>query len=170
MGRPLPRWTDFAASPSPKLREEYKGRAADLFFDNENNVVIKWLHYLGIYDQLITPYSGSRIKMLKIGVWKRGSLDLWRKLLGAEAVIFGIDTDPSCAEFNGKAASVRIGSQDDPVFLRQIVAEMGGIDIVLDDGSHVASHQRTSFDVLFPLLSDGEGVGLLENGVGMHPA
>ena len=32
---------------------------------------------------------------------------------------------------------------------------MGGIDFVLDNGSHVARHQRASFDVLFPLLAEG---------------
>jgi hypothetical protein len=39
--------------------------------------------------------------------------------------------------------------------LRSVVAEMGGVDIVLDDGSHVARHQRASFEVLFPLLEVG---------------
>ena len=32
---------------------------------------------------------------------------------------------------------------------------MGGLDVVLDDGSHHASDQRASFNFLFPLLSDG---------------
>ena len=39
---------------------------------------------------------------------------------------------------------------------------MGGIDIVIDDGSHVASHQRTSFEFLYPLLNVG-GVYLVED-------
>ena len=39
---------------------------------------------------------------------------------------------------------------------------MGGVDIVLDDGSHVASHQRISFDVLFKLLSEG-GLYMVED-------
>ncbi len=43
---------------------------------------------------------------------------------------------------------------------------MGGLDIVLDDGSHVASHQRTSFSTLFPLLSEG-GLYIIED---MHKA
>ena len=93
--------------------------------------------------------------MLEIGVFMGGSLALWRKFLGPDAVIFGIDINPSCIAFDGQFACVRIGSQDDPQFLRSIVAEMGGIDVVLDDGSHIASHQRASFDLLFPLLSDG---------------
>ncbi len=39
---------------------------------------------------------------------------------------------------------------------------MGGVDIVLDDGSHVGSHQRTSFETLFPLLNEG-GIYLIED-------
>ena len=76
-------------------------------------------------------------------------------------VIFGIDVDPKCAAFDGTAV-VRIGSQDDPKFLRDVAAEMKGIDVVLDDGSHVGRHQRASFDVLFPLLSDG-GIYIIED-------
>ena len=90
---------------------------------------------------------GSAARMLEIGVSKGGSLGLWRKFLGDRAVVYGVDIDPSCARFDGETASVRIGSQDDPAFLRRVVAEMGGVDIVLDDGSHVASHQRASFEV-----------------------
>ena len=40
--------------------------------------------------------------------------------------------------------------------------EMGGLDIVMDDGSHVATHQRVSFETLFPLLADG-GLYLIED-------
>jgi hypothetical protein len=39
---------------------------------------------------------------------------------------------------------------------------MGGIDVVIDDGSHVAEHQKISFDVLFPLVSD-DGLYLCED-------
>jgi len=53
----------------------------------------------------------------------------------------------------------RIGSQADPEFLASVVAEM---DIVIDDGSHVASHQLASFKALFPALSFG-GVYICED-------
>jgi hypothetical protein len=43
---------------------------------------------------------------------------------------------------------------------------MGGLDVVLDDGSHVASHQRASFNVLFLLLREG-GLCIIED---MHTA
>jgi hypothetical protein len=89
-------------------------------------------------------------------------MQIWRKYFGPKAIIFGIDIDPACKKFDDGDANVRIGSQADPVFLKSVVSEMGGLDIVIDDGSHVANHQKTSFDVLFPLLSEG-GMYLCED-------
>jgi Methyltransferase domain len=126
-----------------------------LFWSNEGPVVHKWHHYLPIYDRYLTPWQGRPVRMLEIGVSRGGSMGMWRKFLGPEAVLFGIDIDPDCARFDGQAANVRIGSQTDAAFLQDVVAEMGGLDIVLDDGSHVSQHIRASLDVLFPLLSDG---------------
>lgn len=100
--------------------------------------------------------------MLEIGVAQGGSLSLWRRYFGPEALLFGIDIDDRCRQFDKRDAHVRIGSQDDPAFLRSVVSEMGGVDVVLDDGSHMASHQLSSFQVLFPLLNEG-GVYICED-------
>ncbi len=134
----------------------------DLFWSNEGPVVHKWHHYLPIYDRYLSPWRGRPVRMLEIGVSKGGSLEMWRKFLGPDAVLFGIDIDPACARFDGQAAKVRIGSQADAEFLRKVVAEMGGVDIVLDDGSHVSAHIRASLDALYPLLSEG-GLYILED-------
>ena len=82
-------------------------------------------------------------------------MSLWGRYFGSEAVIFGGDIDPNCAAMNGLDGRVRIGSRDDPKFLEDVVGEMGGIDIVLDDGSLVSKNIRASLNVLFPLLKDG---------------
>jgi hypothetical protein len=143
-------------------QSKYAGRSAEIFFKNENEPVFKWLHYLPIYDRLLGKYVDQPIRFLEIGVFKGGSMNLWREFFGPQATIFGIDIDPACAAFDGISGSVRIGSQDDPDFLRRVVEEMGGVDVILDDGSHVASHQRASYDALFPLLSEG-GLYLIED-------
>jgi hypothetical protein len=39
---------------------------------------------------------------------------------------------------------------------------MGGLDVVIDDGSHVCSHQEISFNNLFPKMSP-EGVYICED-------
>lgn len=60
------------------------------------------------------------------------------------------------------AGQVRIGSQADAIFLQAVVKEMGGIDIVLDDGSHQMAHITDSLRVLFPQLNHG-GIYLIED-------
>ena len=46
-----------------------------------------------------------------------------------------------------------IGSQADAAFLESVVAEMGGLDVVLDDGSHRMEHIKASFDGAVPATS-----------------
>lgn len=133
-----------------------------IFWSNEGPIVHKWHHYLPIYERYFVPYKKLNPRFLEIGVSKGGSLSLWREYFGPDAVIFGIDIDPSCAALDGESGQVRIGSQDDPEFLANVVNEMGGVDIVLDDGSHFSKHIRSSLNTLFPLLAEG-GVYMIED-------
>jgi hypothetical protein len=138
------------AGPSPQA-----GPIEAAFFSHRGKEVHKWHHYLPLYDKYFAPYRGRPVRFLEIGVSKGGSLELWRDYFGADATIYGVDIDARCAAFDGLHGQVRIGSQDDAAFLTRVVEEMGGIDIVLDDGSHHSAHMRASLDVLFPLLSHG---------------
>lgn len=124
--------------------------------------VTKWDHYFAVYEQLLGRFRGTPVRMLEIGVQFGGGLELWRRYLGPDATLFGIDINPECAGRADPPTEVRIGSQDDPAFLRAVVEEMGGVDVVLDDGSHVATHQRASFEALWPLLAEG-GVYIIED-------
>jgi len=134
------------------------GPLETIYFAHQGNTAHKWHHYLPLYDRYFAPFRNrtAPLRMLEIGVSGGGSLELWRNYFGPEAIIYGIDINPDCAKFDGIGGNkVRIGSQADARFLTNIVHEMGGLDIVLDDGSHIASHMRKSFDILFPLLADG---------------
>jgi hypothetical protein len=161
-GATLPDISDFVVHLEDIDTSPYTGRCAEIFLANTGPGILKWLHYLPIYDRLFGQFAGRPVRFLEIGVLAGGSMRMWRTYLGPLATIFGIDINHECASYGGTAGQVRIGSQADPDFLRAVVAEMGGIDIVLDDGSHIASHQRASFDVLFPLLSDG-GLYVIED-------
>lgn len=144
----------------------FDGDLLRIFAGNTGEVVHKWHHYIPIYDRYFAKFRGRPVRFLEIGVSKGGSLRMWREYFGPEAVLYGIDIDPACAQFDGKAGKVRIGSQDDPAFLARVVEEMGGVDVVLDDGSHVMAHARASLAALFPQLSSG-GVYMIED---MHTA
>lgn len=144
------------------LEDREKSDLHRAFYGHTGPLIHKWTHYLSIYDRYFAAYRMRPVRMLEIGVSQGGSLSLWRKYFGPQAKLFGVDIDPRCAKFDGLDGQVRIGSQDDPAFLRSVVAEMGGVDIVLDDGSHVAEHQKVSFETLFPLISEN-GLYLCED-------
>jgi hypothetical protein len=136
---------------------------AALFANTPN--VHKWSHYLPIYESTFGPYRGRPIRMLEIGVARGGSLQMWRQYFHPETVVVGIDIEPTCKQFDDPAHNthVRIGGQEDIPFLQTVVNEFGPFDIILDDGSHLASHMVETFRYLFPNgLADG-GVYLIED-------
>lgn len=131
-----------------------------LFSEHQGRKIHKWVHYLDLYDRHFSLFKEPRF--LELGMFDGGSLELWRKYFGPDAIIFGIDIDPRCDNLVDPPNQARIGSQSDVQFLRGVVAEMGGLDIVLDDGSHIGADQRISFRTLFPLLREG-GLYVIED-------
>jgi hypothetical protein len=138
------------------------GEMETFFWANDKRAIHKWLQYLPVYERYFAPFRQSDVKMLEIGVQSGGSAQMWRSYFGPSATIFGIDIDPSCARYDGENAQIRIGSQNDPAFLLNVIEEMGGVDIILDDGSHVMDDIRISFETLFPKLSVG-GIYMVED-------
>ena len=124
---------------------------------------VKWWHYFDAYEEQFAALAErSRegrldrpVRILEMGVWRGGSLELWRQYFGPEAVIFGIDIDEVILSLGIDSAEVRVGSQTDEAFLRTVVEEMGGVDVVIDDGSHQSKDVIASLRILFPLLADG---------------
>lgn len=154
--------TPFYLPPEKARAITPESEIAELFYAHTGRPINKWTHYLGHYDQYFRRFKDTPVRMLEIGVFEGGSLELWRKYFGDRATIFGIDINPDCAGKVDAPNQVRIGSQDDPEFLRSVVEEMGGVDLILDDGSHHGSHIIASFRALFPLLSDG-GLYVIED-------
>ncbi|MFC6638503.1 class I SAM-dependent methyltransferase [Sulfitobacter sp. JBTF-M27] len=146
------------------IRERYgfDGDLLDIYAGNEGVKVHKWHHYLPLYDRYFGRYRDTAVKFLEIGVNNGGSLQMWRRYLGKDAVLCGIDINPDCAQYDGQSGMVRIGSQDDPDFLAEVVKEMGGVDVVLDDGSHRMPHIEKPLRVLFPMLTEG-GTYMIED-------
>lgn len=126
-------------------------------FSADTNVH-KWHHYFDIYLRHFQQYRDRPIRMLEIGVFRGGSLRMWKQFFHPDSIIVGIDIDKSCAahEIAEQNVFVRIGSQADPNFLAEVNGEFGPFDIILDDGSHKTHHQIISFGALFrPALNDG---------------
>ncbi|MFN7307814.1 MAG: class I SAM-dependent methyltransferase [Acetobacteraceae bacterium] len=133
-----------------------------LFAGNKGKLIHKWHHYIPLYDRYFSKFRGRPLRFLEIGVSKGGSLQMWRKYFGPAAILYGIDINPLCKRLEGSDFQVRIGSQNDAAFLNSVVQEMGGVDVVLDDGSHQMAHIRASLMCLFPKLSEG-GIYFIED-------
>ncbi|MGI9263102.1 MAG: class I SAM-dependent methyltransferase, partial [Woeseiaceae bacterium] len=89
----------------------------DLFriFSADTNVH-KWHHYFDIYARHFERFRDRPIRMLEIGVFRGGSLRMWKDYSHPDSTIVGIDVDESCAahEIADRNVFVRIGSQADP--------------------------------------------------------
>ena len=125
--------------------------------------ISKWEHYFDVYDHYLRELRNRKnLKILEIGVAGGGSLKMWRDYFDKSASIFGIDVNPKCALIENSGCEIRIGSQTNKDFLAKVIKEMGGIDVVLDDGSHINQHVIETFTFLFPLLNFG-GIYLIED-------
>ncbi|NJR75188.1 MAG: class I SAM-dependent methyltransferase [Scytonema sp. CRU_2_7] len=81
------------------------------------------------------------------------SLRMWKTFF-PNSMIFGIDiVDKSSLE--EKRIKIFHGSQNDEDFLQKVVSDTGGLDIIIDDGSHVNEDVIKSFNILFTALNDG---------------
>ena len=143
---------------------EGKGEFSREFAAHSGLTSQKWSHYLEIYDDLIPKLRlrfGNKIHVLEIGIQRGGSLQIWRRIFGAQAEILGIDIDPYCS-FLEVDAKIMIGSAVDSEFSKKIIAEMTSVDFIIDDGSHDSQHQRKTFELLFPYLSQN-GIYVIED-------
>jgi methyltransferase family protein len=132
------------------------------FLTNQDCQIHKWTHYFPIYERHFRPFINRTVTLIEIGVWKGGSLQLWKRYLGPFARIIGIDIDPTCKAVEEDQISIRIGNQNEPAFLQKIFDEFGSPDVVIDDGSHMMEHIAASFEFLYPRM-DKNGVYLIED-------
>lgn len=162
------KYNGFAFNPKGDAKQDiqskygFDGDLLDIYAGNKGAIVHKWHHYLPLYDRYFSKFRGRPVRFLEIGVSKGGSLQMWRAYFGDDAIIFGIDIDPECAKLNGLAGQVRIGSQDDPEFMDSVIKEMGGVDVILDDGSHQMHHIKSTFKHAFPKLN-AQGIYMIED-------
>lgn len=122
----------------------------------------KWPHYLPIYHRHLQRFRGRPVRVLEIGVYRGGGLEMLRHYLGREATIVGVDVDADAARVVGAEFAVEIGDQADTAFMEDMARRHGPFDIIIDDGGHTMRQQITSAEILFPLVTDG-GVYIVED-------
>jgi hypothetical protein len=118
--------------------------------------------YMECYGIHLGPIRWKTNRVLEIGIGgprhdgpePGQSLRLWRDYF-PRSVIAGMDIVEKHLDL-GPRVRVYQGDQGSEADLNRIVDDLGGgLDIVIDDGSHIGVHQIESFRHLFPRLSSG---------------
>jgi hypothetical protein len=126
----------------------------------------KWSHYFAVYEEVFSARRALPMRILEIGVLEGSSLRLWKKYFAhPDTLIVGIDITPDCIKLDSPADGirVRIGSQADGEFLKQVMQEFGPFDLIIDDGSHLSSHIITSFNHLYAAGLKNSGIYFVED-------
>ncbi|MEM6589465.1 MAG: class I SAM-dependent methyltransferase [Pseudomonadota bacterium] len=138
------------------------GYFADYLKRTDHRAITKWKHYFGVYERELGRFRGRDISFLEIGVYRGGSIPMWKGYFGEGAHLTFADIDPACRDHAEPDTVVEIGDQADPAFLEELAEKYGPFDVVIDDGGHMMHQQITSFEHLWPHISD-QGVYLVED-------
>src|SRR6266850_8052102 len=107
-------------------------------------------HYLRSYEAYLQPLLDRDIRLLELGVYKGGSLLLWRDYF-ENGLIIGLDLN--LVAINDPTGRIKIyqGMQQDRDLLNRIGRETApqGFDVIIDDCSHIGELTRISFWHLF---------------------
>ena len=149
------------------------------FLLNQSGSDKVWQHgYQRYYEPVLGPLRHFPVRFLEIGVEDGRSLAAWRQYFTRPAQLVGVgwgnwQTDPvtscscpapaplSCAlppgqDLAAAPCTLYRGDQSDPAFLARLVANTGGnFTVVVDDGSHLPSHQLLTLETLWPSLAPG---------------
>jgi len=110
--------------------------------------------YTRYYEMVLGPIKDQPLKIMEIGIHKGASLKMWKEYF-PNAIIYGIDANPDCKFLEEDRIFIATGSQEHTDFLNKTINKAGHMDIIIDDGSHLSTHQILTFNVLFPFVKPG---------------
>jgi hypothetical protein len=123
----------------------------------------KWgaLHfYTPHYETHFGHLRYAPVKILEIGIGGYNyptqggeSIRMWQRYF-PRGLVYGMDLYPKPNVVGPRIRTVQ-GDQNDPTYLRELAEQEGPFDIIVDDGSHVNEHVRTSYETLFPYVRPG---------------
>ncbi len=116
---------------------------------------IKHSTYFSVYDELFSPFRGRDITFVEIGVLHGGSLFMWRDFFGPSARIIGVDSNPESKKWEEFGFEIYVGDQASPEFWKSFKAQVGKIDVLLDDGGHTYLQQIVTLDQACENMNDG---------------
>lgn len=106
--------------------------------------------YTQFYEKYFESFRNESISLLEIGVDAGASLLMWADYF-PKGKIFGFDLAKSSPVFHERIKYFS-GDQSEYYDIARMMTHIGLCDIIIDDGSHVASHQQMCLFWLWPFL------------------
>jgi demethylmacrocin O-methyltransferase len=122
--------------------------------------------YTPIYQELMSRLRGQPVRLLEIGVggFQGGlggeSLLMWAAYF-PKGMLYGIDIYDKTSLSRGRIKVLQCSQTDRPRLV-EIGEAYGPFDFIIDDGSHLNSHQIESFQILWPFVKD-HGAYIIED-------
>jgi len=110
-------------------------------YNQSSEPSIKVNNYFKVYADLFSHLRGTSCTFIEVGILDGGSLFMWRKWLGDNARIIGIDLNPDAKKWEAHGFEIYIGDQGDPLFWKNLYQQIGKFDVLLDDGGHQSFQQ-----------------------------
>tara|TARA_R110000868_G_scaffold9602_12_gene47331 strand:+ start:6235 stop:6909 length:675 start_codon:yes stop_codon:yes gene_type:complete len=115
-----------------------------------------------LYHKYFQEYRDDPLNLLEIGIAAGHSIQMWAKYFSNGKFVC-LDHDIKHYEYpQNDRIIVAKGDQRDTTLLNELNNQHGPFDIIIDDGSHIDSYTKITFDTLFPLLKSG-GIYVVED-------
>lgn len=116
-------------------------------------------NYLNKYEFFLRGFKEQEITLLELGVYRGASLKMWGEYF-KNARIIGVDIDENCLVYAGGNREVWIRDME----LFESINDLRKLtpNIIVDDASHLWSHQIKSLILLFASLQSG-GIYIIED-------
>lgn len=112
-----------------------------------------YLGFTPIYNQYFQSIKDEKLNILEIGVGGGPSLKMWYEYF-PNSQIHAIDVDDK-SQHNNLRVKTYICDQSNRKQLKDVMSKIGTVDIIIDDGCHVVSHQQITLGFLFPYMNAG---------------
>ena len=117
---------------------------------------VKWNTYFDDYEKHLNKYVQQNPTVLEIGVAEGGSLEMWSKYF-VNGSIHGMDLDQRIMDYKYSQPNIftHHGDQSSDEYWDYFNNHTNIMfDVIIDDGSHVNSHQILTLLNLFPRLKN----------------
>ena len=112
-------------------------------------------NFVAIYDELFKDIQHEPINFLEIGVYLCRSHNMWVEWFD-KATIYGIDiNDTRFNKYDRKRLVLDNVDQGDKKALVKYGNRKGPWRVIIDDGSHINSHQKLTFETLWDYVEPG---------------